>query len=372
MNPYLVTATDRAGKRDSFVRDAESAPHLLSMLEREGYSDIETLDDDFSARLRGLTAANLRDDSAAGSRREAASRRQGPSTGRLWAAAARNHALLILVDLGLVAWGVAKERPLSIAVGAGLLLWWAWTVHRGLGKVDAYNDLVRADACGDEAECLRLIELLEADPRTAANPLLPGDLAFRRARIKARHGKLDEALADVQALRTRPDMANGAFESRIASTQYAAGDMDAYLRSMEAAYEASGRSNTLCLDLAFGHARVGDAARARELLDGFDAAVAPPYFRPLATAAEGALLERAGDATAAVDKLRDAVRGLEAFAGNVAVLPFVGILAARHAAALARAGRHDEARAALRPWREIALNCTDPETRRILETEVSG
>ena len=50
--PFLVTATDPGGRRETFARDAASTEHLRNVLEREGFTDIELIDDDLSARLR--------------------------------------------------------------------------------------------------------------------------------------------------------------------------------------------------------------------------------------------------------------------------------------------------------------------------------
>jgi hypothetical protein len=373
MNPYLVTATDGAGKRDSFVRQAESLEHLRNVLEREGYRDVEYLDDEFSARLRAQRPAEARGDSPAAARFEAQSRRGAPPPRQSeWLLAAKNNWLLLLIDFGFIAYGLARGRIFLVLAGAGLLLWWLWTVYKGLGKANDYNALLRAHAVGDATECLRLIEQMSADPALSGNGQLHGDLAFRRAGLKARQGDLASALADAEVLRTRPECANGAFESRVASIYYQAGDMPGYLRSMETSFEASGQAATQRLDLAFGHARVGDQARARELLAAVDTSLMPPFHVPLAIAAEGVLREREGDGGGAIEKLREAVRALEPFTGNVVFWPFHGILVARFAAALARAGRRAEALAELQPWREVALNSSDPDTRRILETELAS
>jgi tetratricopeptide (TPR) repeat protein len=369
VNPYLVTATDGHGKRDSFIRDAESLSHLRSVLEREGFSDIEYLDDDYSARLRKQRPEELRNDSAAAMRAEAKSRR-GRRPGERWLLAVRSNALAIILDLGLITYGLLAWRPIPLLVGVAFLSWWIWSVRRGFGKADDYNALIRAQARGDDAECARLIDVMSRDPKLASHELLQCDLVFRRAVLKARRGDLPAALGEVEALRSRQEFANGAFEGRIGGLYYQAGDMPGYLRSMEAAYEASGHASSNRLDLAFGHARVGDAVRSRELLADVDTTLMPPFHAPLAVAAEGVLLEREGNSAAAIDKLQAAVRGLEEFSGNFAIWPFLGILVARHAAALARAGRHEEAIAALKTWREIAINCTDPDTRRTLEKEL--
>jgi len=370
MNPYLVTATDNAGKRDSFVRQAASPEHLRSQLQREGFRDIELLDDEYSARLRGQRNDEARDDSPAAARREAQLRR-GQAPGSAWRLAIRNNVLLIGLSLALAAWGWWRGRYLPLAIGVGALLFWVGFVRRGLGKADDYNDLLRAQARGDTAETARLIAKMSADASLSSNALLQSDLVFRRASLKAKGGNLAGALSDVQVLRLRPESEKGAFQSRVASLYYVAGDMPGYLHEMEESFVASGQAPSQRLDLAFGHARVGDAARARELLAALDARSMPPFHLPLVAAAEGVLLERDAQVEAGLLKLREAPATLEPFAGNPAFWPFQGIVVARLAAAFARAGRRAEAQAALAPWREVALNCTDPDTRRILETEVT-
>jgi hypothetical protein len=371
VNPYLVTATDPNGRRDSFLRESNSLQHLRSQLERDGYTDIELLDDDYSARLRQERPPGLPEVTPSQVRIEA-KLRKGSAAAAIWVQAARNNALLLAANAALIAYGAWRGRYVLVVLGVTVIGWWAWVVLKGRGRAEDYNELVRADARGDFALAKALIARMQADPSQASHELLQTDLKFRLATIRGLEGDVPGALASVEGLRSSRSLSGGAFESRVASIHYRAGDMPAYLRSMEAGYEASGHATSNRLDLAFGHARVGDVARARDLLDGLDRRDLPAMHLPIALAADGLLLQRSDQAEAGLAKLKEAAQGLEGFAGNPAFWGFHGIILARLVLALLRAGRREEAQLHLAPWRDVILNTTDPDTRRALHAELES
>jgi predicted Zn-dependent protease len=253
-----------------------------------------------------------------------------------------------------------------------VLLGWAWLVRTALRRGDAYNDLLRAQARGDADRAAALIARMRADPSLAGNEQLQVDLRFRSAGLRARAGELDSALAEVEPLRAAPLLGNGLFDSRIASLHYQAGDIEGYLAAMARAFDASGQAQLQRLDLAFAHARLGDAQRAQELLDGLERRDLSALHQPIALAADGVLLQRRGDAAAGLAKLAEAVAGFEKFAANPAVWPFQGILRGLLALALAQAGRRDEARQVLGGWEDVVRTSLDAERRRLLESETSA
>ena len=371
MSPFIVTATAPNGARDTFARQAESLEHLRNLLEREGFSDIEFVDDEFTARLRSLRPEGMRDPSPAEARLEV-QLRKGPAPVAQWLLAMRNNAILLLVNVTAITYGLWSGRFLLAVIGLLLIVWWVWTVRKGMGRADEYNDLLRAQARDDREGARALIDRMAADTRLADNESLQEDLQFRRAGLRAREGQLASALADVEPLRGTAHSANGTFDGRVASLYYQAGDMPGFLQSMEAAYLGAGQSQFQRLDLAFAHARVGDSARAEELMAGLDRRNLSAIHQPIAMATDGLLSLRSGDARAGSTTLEAGVTGFSQFAANPAVWPIHGILLGKLALAWLDANRRDDALALLQPWRDVVLGSADPESRRRLETELSA
>lgn len=371
MSPFIVTATAPGGGRDTFVRQAESLEHLRSLLEREGFSEIEFVDDEMSARLRSLRPEGMRDPSQAEAKLEVRLRK-GPARGALWLHAIRGNAILLLLNCGAIAYGLWSGKTRWIVIGLLLIAAWAWTVRRGLGRGEEYNDLLRAQARDDREGARALIERMAGDARLADNQQLQEDLQFRRAGLRARDGQLAAALADVEPLRNSAHSAHGMFEGRVASLHYHAGDMAGFMQCMEAAFEGSGQAQAQRLDLAFAHARVGDSERASELLAGLDRKNLSAMHQPIAQATDGLLLLRAGDVAAGRAALEEGVEGFSQYAENPAVWPIHGILLGKLALAWLDSGRRDDAISLLQPWRDVVQASTDPESRRRLDNELSA
>lgn len=365
LTPYLVTATDARGRRDTFAREAASIEHLRNVLEREGYRDIELLDDELSAKLRQQRPEEARPASAADYRLEARLR-HGDRATDVWLMALRKNALPLLAAAAAIGWGAWSGSVWWILGGVVFVAVWILLVRGGRRRAGSYEDLLRAFARGEFEAASTLIERLRADRLLAGNEQLQADLDFRAASIQARAGDVAGALASVDHHRHTPHGEGGMFESRVASIHYLAGDMPAFIDAMEQCYAAAGGGQVQRLDLAFAHARVGDPARARELLEGVDRRNLSTLHKPVAVAVEGLLARREDDEDGAALLLTDALAGLSPFAANPAAWPVFGILVGHQALALARSGDHDEARAALEGWHEVVDACLDAESREAL------
>ena len=371
MTPYVVTATDPAGRRDTFAREAASLEHLRMQLEGQGYTDIEFVDDEMSARLRMQRPDDARPLTQADYKLEA-KWRHGTTPGQLWLLALRKSLLPLLLMGGAATYGVASGSPWWTIGAIALLGYWLWLIRNGLARAERYNDMLRAYARGDWDRSRQLIAAMKNDATLAGNEQLQTDLAFRSAALRGLAGDVAGGLADVAPLRTTPHGSKGMFESRVASIHYLAGDMDGFLRSMEQALEASGRGQLQQLDLAFATARVGEPAKARELLVAVERRNLSALHQPIATATDGLIAQREGDDARAAELLTDGVNGLSAFGANPAVWPILGILLGHQALALARTGQREGARAVLEGWRDIVETCVDPATRGRLQQELSA
>ena len=369
MQAYLVTATDARGQRDTFAREAASLQHLRAQLDAQGYTDIEFVDDELSATLRTQRPDAGRPRTQAEFKLEA-KLRHGSTPGSLWLLAIRKGWLPIAVMGAAFVYGLRSDSPWWMLGAVAGLVSWLWLMQRGLARAERYNDLLRAYARGDWERSRQLIEAMRTDPVLAGNEQLQADLRFRAASLRGLAGDVAGGLAEVESLRTSPHGAGGMYECRAASIHYLAGDTDGFLRMLEQAWEASGRAQLQQLDLAFAMARVGDAARARELLAGVDRRNLSALHQPIATATDGLLAQREGRHAQAADHLTEGVTGLAAFGGNPAVWPILGILLGHQAIAFVDNGQREAARAVLDGWRDIVDTCVDPATRGRLQHEV--
>jgi hypothetical protein len=369
MKPYLVTATASDGRRDTFGREAASIEHLRMVLERDGYRDIEFVDDEFSATLRQQRDPAIRPRTAAQFRVEARLLK-GAGRGQAILLALRGNAAALLLAAGLAGFGAATHRPMTAAVGVLALLALLWFMLARLNDGGQYDALLRAQACGDYDTAERLIDRLASGSTAKQNAQLAIDLAFRKATIVARRGRLDEALALAAPLKDDAHCANGTYESRVASIYYAADRIAEFVQWMERAWHASGKAQMQTLDLAFVNARFGDCARAAELLGGIAFNNLTAMHARVYLASEGICALRAGDMALACDKLAAAVASVGPHAASAPRLPFNAIIGGYAAIALARAGRTAEATRAVAPWRAAAKICLDPAARRLLAAQV--
>ena len=370
MNPYFVTATDANGKRASFARNAASVEHLRGALVRDGYTDIALEDDDLSVRLRRQRPDFLPPVTEADLRFEAQLKR-GPVRAAEFVRWLRGNAWLLGPGVLFFGAGTATGRTWLAVLGAAMLLFPVYHYVRWGRRTARYTDHLRAYALGDWARTQALIDQLRADPALTVLEQMQADLRYRDACLRARRGQLAEALADVASLRDTVHGEGGLFESRVASMHDHAGDIAGYLRGMHDAWIASGKGQVFQLDLAFAHARLGDAAEARTLLAGVDRDTLSTHHQPIATAVDGVLALRDGDPGAGANLLADAARDLRQF-DNPVFWAYRGIIAGHLALALADTGHASEARAVLAPWRDVTQSWIDAVTWRRIETELGN
>lgn len=371
MKTYVVTATDAAGRRETFGREAASIEHLRAQLERDGYADIEFHDDELSALLRNQRPDAARPHTQRELRLEA-TLRKGSNPALLWGAAVRSNAVLLLALIGLGVFGAWSGRGWLLGLAIALVLGWVWLIRKGLASAGLYDDLLRAFARGEWEAAEALIDRLEASPATRDNEQVLHDLVFRRAGLLARTGQLDAAIAMVQPLRDSVHSGNGMFENRLATLYYLADRPEEFLEHIRLGFEASDRSDTQKLDVAFAHARLGDIAQATTLLAGIRRDNLTSLHEGVARVTEGICARRAGDPALACERLASGYELLSAFAANPAIWPVVAIAVAHRALALAEAGQVDEARAVLAPWRETIDACLDRATCETMRRDLPG
>jgi hypothetical protein len=372
MRSYLATATDGNGRRDTIAHEGSSIEHARMRLERDGYRDIEFVDDELTSRLRSEREPMLQPGTPAEARFEAKLMRSGYDRTLIWVEALRRSRWILVAAAVLLGWGAWHGFSASfwcgLAVVALVLLPTALA-----GKPGArYDALVKACATGDHVQALALIERMQGMPVVQNNASLRVDLVFRKASLLAREGRIDEALALVAPLRADEHLRNGLFESRSASIHYAAGRIVEFVEWQRRSYEASGRGALQSLDLAFVMARYGDIAHARRLLAMLDVANMNAVHKAIRLASQGVCALRERDNAEAATLLGNAVDAFKPFVASAPTWPFQGIVAGYAALAMARGGAQEAARNLLAPWRQVAFNCLDASTRRMVEAEVGA
>jgi hypothetical protein len=372
MKPYLVTATDRAGRRDTFAHEAASIEHARMRLERDGYRDIEFVDDELTSRLRAEREPVLQPATPSEARFEARLMRRGHDRKLIWLEALRRSRWVLVVAAALLGWGAWHD--FSAAFWCGLAVVALVVVPMALaGKSGAHYDaLVKACAIGDNEQALALIGQMQGMPVVQGNASLRIDLVFRKAVVLGRNGRLDEALELVAPLRADEHLRDGMFESRSSSIYYAAGRIADFVEWQRRSHEASGHSALQSLDFAFVQARYGDVVHARQLLATLDPANMNAIHKAILLASQGVCALRERDSAQAATLLGRAVEAFKPFAASAPTWPFQGIVAGYAALAMARNGEPDVARNLLAPWRQVAFNCLDASTRRMVEAEVGA
>lgn len=348
MAQVLYSAKDRQGKAvDGFV-EAVSARAAREQLENAGLTQIVLHQDPAlggtdARQLEGLNPAQLRDLARISI---AAMRRPGLVS--LLRDVAWLNRWWLAVDLGLIAWGIVGDTLWPLLTGAILFLWpfvaAIWN-YRHSGR---YNALLRAFAVGEWAQVRELARKLRPFSDRVEN--LGFDLDLRVAWIAARNGRLHEALVAVENWRDQLAVQPGLFEQRVAPLFYAAGDRQGFLRGMTEAHAAAPDEPSRTVDLALAHARFGDPAQARRLLDRVDLKLLPSFGTGFVAWTEGLILLRQQE-PGALDRLTEAVSAFLALSANPAVWTALAFCTCDHAVALSLAGRKDRARAELaRVW----------------------
>jgi hypothetical protein len=369
MKPYIVCATDARGRRDTFARAAASIEHLRMLLERQGYSDIEFVDDEHAAELRQKWWQPEERPQTPRQVRFHATLLRGHTNRLLLVEAVRNNRIAVLVGLGMIAYGLYLQRLGWVLAGCAGLIVLSALIWRNLATSKAYNELLRAHALGELDKVEELTRKLRASPAIQAKKFILLDLEFRQAVTLARRGRLDEGLQRVEHLRDDPALTKGMYESRTASIYYAAGRLGDFVRLMGQAYEASEHAQLQALDLAFTHARFGAVDKARQLLATILPANLTATHRGIFLATRGVCWLRERNSAEASCSLSQAVDTLRQFSGSPATWPFQGIIAGYAAIALSANGERDRARELLAPWKDVALACTDPLARKLILAE---
>ena len=349
MKKILYTATDQAGREVNGYVQAASVSAAIAQLNEDGFTDVTLHDDPIMAiedkGLEGLSPSELR--------RRAAfeiKARQGVSLGACLLESIRNNWALVLTGVILLYWGWAEASWTLSMLGTAIALFApAFTLWK-LRDVRRYEAIHFAFAVGDWGKAKRNIELLRASTK---NRDIEFDLDVREACVLAKEEHLDQGLKLVEPRKVEMDATNpGAFEGRVASIHYAAGDEQSYLSLMQDAYFKSSCNPMICIDLALAEARFGDPEKVSLLLDRLNKQEITPLAGPFIDWARGVASCRLGEDQSLV-YLNKALSGMAENSANPAALITTALCAGYYAAALINVGRKEEAELLLQEYRQI-------------------
>ena len=349
MKKILYTATDQAGREVNGYVQAASVSAAIAQLNEDGFTDVTLHDDPIMAiedkGLEGLSPSELR--------RRAAfeiKARQGVSLGSCLLESIRNNWALVLTGVILLYWGCAEASWTLSMLGTAIALFApAFTLWK-LRDVRRYEAIHFAFAVGDWGKAKRNIELLRASTK---NRDIEFDLDVREACVLAKEEHLDQGLKLVEPRKVEMDATNpGAFEGRVASIHYAAGDEQSYLSLMQDSYFKSSCNPMICIDLALAEARFGDPEKVSLLLDRLNKQEITPLAGPFIDWARGVASCRLGEDQSLV-YLNKALSGMAENSANPAALITTALCAGYYAAAMINVGRKEEAELLLQEYRQI-------------------
>lgn len=220
----------------------------------------------------------------------------------------------------------------------------------------AYQQAVGGAALGDGAAVRDAIERLWQPVARLNKPAVAWDLAVRDAVTLAAEGRLDEALAGLEAWRGAPAADEpGMFAMRAAGLCQAAGDPER-MRALRAdALDQAPQQAMWRLDDPLYEARAGSADAAQVLLDALGDLRSDAAIGPVDDFIRGILACRRGD-PAALPLLTPVAQGyVDQCAQGAAAWSLGSAAIGWRALALAQAGRPGDARAVVEALRPVLL-----------------
>ena len=363
MPHILYKARNAAGDEVTGYVDAATAQEAVTRLKASELADIELHESPGNAATRTDRGAM----NAARAAQMAAFElkvRARPGLRTLLVEVARRARWSLLAAASLIVAGLASRLAWPALVGGaalviifGLPLW----THR---HSRWFKRMLEALALGEWDEARRMLDRFARKKHSEA---VTAQIPFYDAQIRVRQGEpLEHALARLEAVRSKlpPDQ----FPARKASLHSAAKDYDGFIACMREAWEATPDDPSRRVDYALAHARLGDLAKAQELLAGLDMGALPVHGRPFAAWARG-IVELRNDKPSAQAALMQGVEGFLQIA-SPAAWTSLALCSGACALALVRNGDRAGAKTMLqRVWPILKVHA-DTRLRAEVETEI--
>jgi tetratricopeptide (TPR) repeat protein len=363
MPHILYKARNATGAEVTGYVDAATAQEAVATLKASGLADIELHESPGNAATRTDRGAM---DAARAARLAAFELRvrARPGIRTLLVEVARRARWSLLAAVSLVVAGLvshvawpAVAGMLSLATIFGFPLW----NHR---HSRWFRRLLEALALGEWDEARRMLDRFVRKKHPDA---VAAQIPFYDAQIRVRQGEpLDHVLARLEAV--RPKLPADQFAARKASLHSAVKDYDGFIACMREAWEATPDDPSRRVDYALAHARLGDLAKAQELLAGIDMEALQVHGRPFVSWARG-IVELRNDKPSAQATLTQGVEGFLQIA-SPAAWTSLALCAGACALAMVRNGDRAGARTMIgRVWPILKVHA-DTRLRAEVETEI--
>lgn len=362
MNKYLYESRKPDGSvRRGYLR-AGSVEEAKEMVAEGMFGEAALLDDDNSAAIR-----------AAGEREGAPEdlevdilTRYKPSVVALMFIAVKRNWLLAVVALAGVGWSLHSGQAGWAVVAVGL--WAAAIAFPGWAQWEQ-NHMMRTFWAGDYAASERSARRLCAVPLFRAMGTAHLELESRIAAAMAKQGRVQEAIAMIQAWDGSGRVPPTTPLIKLAELYFVAGRPDDYVATLERVLELSGEADYALIDVGQVNARMGSEARAAELLARVDIESMGPLHHAFRDWGEGVLELRRARPDAALPCLARAAEHFQAMGANPLTWGAIALCVGYLSVAMARTGRRTEAKAMFASVAGIVSRHAEERLRQWLQDE---
>jgi hypothetical protein len=340
MRKYLYEGRKPDGTpRRGYVR-AQSAAEARQMIRDGMFGEAILLDDDNVAALR----ESGEKDGAPADLEVDIMTRYRPSAVALMFIAIKRNWLLGAVALAGLGWSLQGGHPAWGMVAVSL--WAAAIVFPGWAQWEQ-NHMWRTFWAGDYAASERSARRLLAIPIFRAMGTAHLEIESRIAAARMKQGHEQEAMRMMQAWVGSERVPPMTPLIKLAELHFLARRWDEYLAGLERVLEASGEADYALIDVGQVSARLGDPARAEELLGRVDVSVMGALHHAFLDWGRGVLDLRRGRDEEALPKLARAAEHFQALGENPLTWGAISLCVGYLSVAMARTGRRAEARAML-------------------------
>ena len=361
MKPYLFTATNAKGKHDSYMRDAESIPHLLAVLEREGYTDVELLYDEQTAAAQADVSPEYRIKPGTSARLYTKARKDPVSSIFVDAFKANTIAFTILFIIIAIAL-FFKQWWIAITVAIISVLFVRFIIKR-IALVHTFNTMYEAvaEARWDDVDSITS-DLLEN--KWANNePQFHAEIIGAQAKSLAARNKLEYALIVFTDVALYSHMLDGLYDNQLATIYYLGKKPEKALEHIEIGYEKSKKDAFNTLDVAQMHARIGELQRAKEMLGTVRIPELNDIGKVMFPVVNSIIQFRENKYAESLPGFEQAYQQSRHYEKNPALWPLLGLIAAYYAAALVKSDQVNKAREIIAPWKLVMNNAHENSLR---------
>lgn len=353
MKPYLFTATNAKGKHDSYMRDAESIPQLLTMLEQEGYTAVELIYDEQTATSQTQLAPAYRITPGTSARNYIEARKDPVSHALV--SAFNGKANVIAFVIGLVIFVAFSKTwgTVFIAIFAIIAALRIYFVNKRVLLVRSFDRLYQALAESRWHDVDLIAEQLSSNQLVKAEWQFLSEVIGAQAKSLAAQQHIEKALAVFSQTALYGSRLAERYDNGLATIYHLAQQHDKALEHMDMSYEKSAKSAMHSLDVAQLHARIGNLQHAKQMLGKTRTQELNDIGRMMYPATKGIINFREDRFTESLGDFERAHQQTMLYEKNAILWPLIGIVAAYYAVALINTGHLEKAREIISPWTHV-------------------